>query len=345
MQPKKQNTSKDKENFPSVDALYTGIKNADRMTLSRAITLVESKNKMHQKKAAALMDKILPLSGNSMRLALSGAPGVGKSTFIEEFGLYIVEQGLQVAILTIDPSSYRSRGSLLGDKTRMGKLARSGKVYIRPTPAGTELGGVARHTRESILLCEATGYDLVLVETVGVGQSEISAKFLVDIFILMVLPGAGDELQGLKRGIVELADILLVTKADGDNIKAAKEAKRAYRNALQMLGPKESGWKTPTLLSSALNAEGMDDLWETCVKFRDTHQGNQSWVENRKKQIVYGIDQYLSQTLRSWFISQPQLAERFRLLKSRMINRELSFSSFEFQIHQILSDNQNNHNE
>jgi LAO/AO transport system kinase len=233
----------------------------DRRALARAITLVESTRDDHRSDAAEVLDGVLGATGTAVRIGISGPPGVGKSTFIEAFGSSLTEAGHQVAVLAVDPSSARSGGSILGDKTRMERLARDPKAFIRPSPAGTELGGVARRTREALLLCEAAGFDVVIVETVGVGQSELAVADLVDVFVLLASPSGGDDLQGIKRGIMELADLVVVTKADGDLASAANHAAADLRRAIHLLRPKYEGTSTDTLLVSSTTGRGVAEVW------------------------------------------------------------------------------------
>ncbi len=241
--------------------LASAIRAGDRRSLARAITLVESTRPDHREEAVALLDELLPTTGGSVRVGISGAPGAGKSTFIEALGLHLLERGHRLAVLAVDPSSQRSGGSILGDKTRMERLSRQSEVFIRPSPSGGTLGGVARRTREALLLCEAAGHDVVLVETVGVGQSEVAVAGMVDVFVLLLSPGAGDDLQGVKRGIVELADIVVVNKADGDLAAAAERTAADYANALHFLRSRTEGWEVRVERASALLGEGIDRVW------------------------------------------------------------------------------------
>jgi LAO/AO transport system kinase len=245
-----------------VDDVAEGVLAGDRRALARAITLVESTRNDHRRDATTVIDRVLPATGTSIRIGISGPPGVGKSTFIEAFGTTLTEAGHQVAVLAVDPSSARSGGSILGDKTRMERLARDPRAFIRPSPAGTELGGVARRTREALLLCEAAGFDVVIVETVGVGQSELAVADLVDVFVLLASPTGGDDLQGIKRGIMELADLVVVTKADGDLANAANHAAADLRRAIHLLRPKYDGIATETLLVSSTQGTGVADVWQ-----------------------------------------------------------------------------------
>ena len=242
----------------------------DRRALARAITTVESTRPDHREAASELLTELLPRTGGAIRIGISGAPGSGKSTFIETFGLRLVEQGHRVAVLAVDPSSTRTGGSILGDKTRMGELTRSDAAFVRPSPAAGTLGGVARRTREAMLLCEAAGFDVVMVETVGVGQSEVAVAGMVDLFLLVIAPGAGDELQGIKRGIIELADVVVVNKNDGELAPAAKTTATDYGSALRLVRSKTVGWMPRVVLVSALEGTGIDELWSTVEEFRST---------------------------------------------------------------------------
>jgi LAO/AO transport system kinase len=245
----------------TVSDLASAVRAGDRRSLARAITLVESTRPDHRDEAVALLDELLPATGGSIRVGVSGAPGAGKSTFIEALGLHLVDHGHRLAVLAVDPSSRRSGGSILGDKTRMEMLSRRTEAFIRPSPSGGTLGGVARRTREALLLCEAAGHDVVLVETVGVGQSEVAVAGMVDVFVLLLAPGAGDDLQGVKRGIVELADVVVVNKADGDLAAAAERTAADYANALHFLRSRTEGWEVRVERASALLGEGIDRVW------------------------------------------------------------------------------------
>ncbi len=247
------------------EALAAAVRSGDRRALSRAITLIESTRLDHRAEASALIEDVLPSTGASMRIGVSGAPGAGKSTLIEAIGLLAVGAGHRVAVLAVDPSSARTGGSILGDKTRMADLGRHPAAYIRPSPTSGTLGGVGRHTREAVLLCEAAGFDVVLVETVGVGQSEVAVADLVDLFLLVASPAGGDELQGIKRGIMELADLIVVNKADGDLADAARRACGDLRNAVHLLRPKRPGWEVEVRTCSALTGDGIDELWASLM--------------------------------------------------------------------------------
>jgi len=250
-----------------IQDIADGVRAGNVRALAKAITLIESRNLDHSLAATTLLDELLPATGKSIRIGISGVPGAGKSTFIEAFGMHLLSRGHKVAVLAVDPSSQLSGGSILGDKTRMEELARESGAFIRPSPAGETLGGVARKTRETMLACEAAGYDVIVVETVGVGQSEITVASMVDFFLLLQIPNAGDELQGIKRGVMEIADAIVVNKAEGDNRSRAELARQQYANALHMLKPKSLNWQVPALLCSALHNEGVDDVWTMIENF------------------------------------------------------------------------------
>lgn len=273
------------------------IQSGDRIALGKGITLIESQNEKDRKEASELLSGLLKNTGNSIRIGITGVPGVGKSTFIESFGEMITAQGKKLAVLAIDPSSPQSKGSILGDKTRMSKLATNPNAFIRPTASGGGLGGVANKTMETILLCEAAGYDVIIIETVGVGQSEIAVKQMTDVFLLLMLAGAGDELQGIKRGIMEMADILVINKADGDNIARANLAKKAFENALHLFAPRDSGWQPNVLTCSSLSGQNVDDVWQKISEFY-LHQKSEGLLDNnREEQTKYWLEQTLSTEL------------------------------------------------
>jgi LAO/AO transport system kinase len=254
---------------PRATALANDVRAGGRRALAKAITLVESTRTDHREEAQQLLNVLLPHTGSAARIGITGVPGVGKSTFIEAFGLHLIGLGKRVAVLAVDPSSARSGGSILGDKTRMARLSVAPEAFIRPSPSGGSLGGVARRTREAMLVCEAAGYDVVIVETVGVGQSEVTVASMVDFFLVLMLPGAGDELQGIKKGIIEIADALAVNKCDGDNVPKATRAAAEYRAALRLFRHTSANWDPPVLTVSALEAHGMDTVWATVVEHRE----------------------------------------------------------------------------
>lgn len=267
-----------------IETLANDVLAGNRRALARAITLIESTRKDHRSSAIALLEQLMPHSGKSMRLGISGVPGVGKSTFIEALGNHVIDEGHQVAVLTVDPSSAISGGSILGDKTRMETLSRRKQAYIRPSPAGKTLGGVTRRSRETLILCEAAGFDVIIVETVGVGQSETRVAEMTDMFILLLLPGAGDELQGIKRGIMELADLIIINKADDDLMALARRAESEYRNALQLLHPRSADWKVAVQSCSARDNKGIAEAWETVLQHRKMLEASGQLTERRAVQ-------------------------------------------------------------
>ena len=270
----------------------SGVRAGDATVLARAITLVESTAPQHEAVAADLLKALLPHRDHSARIGITGIPGVGKSTFIEAFGLYLCEQGHRVAVLAVDPTSVVSGGSILGDKTRMEKLSRHPSAYIRPSPSGGALGGVTRKTRETITLCEAAGYDVILIETVGVGQSEIAVRSMTDFFLLLALTGAGDELQGIKKGIVEMADAIAVTKADGDNLVAAERLQLELSQVLHLLAPATAGWKPEVLTCSAMKGTGIPEVWAVVEKFRREMTASGEWDARRLGQVQEGLVEF-----------------------------------------------------
>lgn len=303
----------------SVEEYAAGVRAGDRAVLARAITLVESTRDDDQRLARELVAALLPCAGGSHRVGITGSPGVGKSTLIERLGLHLVrERGRRVAVLAVDPSSVRSGGSILGDKTRMQELARERGAFIRPSPSLGELGGVARHTRETLLLCEAAGFDVVLVETVGVGQSEVMAARLVDCFLVLMLAGSGDELQGIKRGILELADIVAITKADGDNADAAARARAEFAHALHFVRPRHAGWPTPVLACSALTGDGIAALWDTVERHRLALQSGPQWAAQRAEQRVYWLWRAIDDELHRRFDADPEVRRRRPTLEAEV---------------------------
>src|SRR5436305_4535606 len=254
--------------IPDISDLARGIGAGERAVIARAITLIESRRNDHQKAALRLVQELLPSTGNAIRLGNTGAAGVGKSSTIDALGTFLTGKGHKVAVLAVDPSSTRSGGSILADKTRMPRLSSDGNAFVRPSPSSGTLGGVAAKTREAMLICEAAGYDVVLVETIGTGQSETMVADMTDFFLVLMLPGAGDELQGLKKGVIEIADMLAINKADGDNINRAKAAAAEYRAALQILNPRSPNWSTPVVTYSALTVTGIAELWDTVLEHR-----------------------------------------------------------------------------
>jgi LAO/AO transport system kinase len=289
------------------ESLVEGIRSGDRRSLARAITFAESTRAEHRVLADAVLEAVLPATGNAVRIGISGPPGVGKSTFIEAFGNHIIDQGHQLAVLAVDPSSRRTGGSILGDKTRMGELVNRSEAFIRPSPGGSQLGGVARRTREAMLLCEAAGFDVVIVETIGVGQSEVAVSDMVDLFALLVSPGGGDELQGIKRGIMELADLVIVNKADGDLAPAAARTRGDYASAVHLLRPKWNAWATEVLACSALNGIGVAEVWQAVTSFRASVTANGELVEARSAQATAWLWSEIGDTLLERFCADPHV--------------------------------------
>lgn len=318
--------------LPSVEQFVKGIRASDRVLLGQAITLVESAREEHQILAREIIAQLLPAIAvaakpptlGALRIAVTGAPGVGKSTFIEALGMYLVEQGKRPAVLAIDPSSAVSGGSILGDKTRMERLSASEQAFIRPSPSGDSLGGVARKTREAIVLVEAAGFDTVIVETVGVGQSEIAAQRMTDLFILLLLPGAGDELQGIKRGIVEMADLLVVNKSDGDRIQLANQARGHYMNAAHLFPIKPSGWQPRVLACSALENFGIDAIWTAVLEFQKHTLANGFFQENRHQQARYWLEDSLEAGLRSRFYKHPGVQAKLAEVEAEVLAGRMS---------------------
>ncbi len=292
--------------------LARGIRSGDRATLARAITLIESKRADHRTTAHHLVQELLPLTGKAVRLGITGAPGVGKSTTIDVLGTYLTGKGHQVAVLAVDPSSTRTGGSILGDKTRMAQLASDPGAFIRPSPSSGTLGGVAAKTRETMLLCEAAGYDVVMVETVGIGQSETAVADMTDFFLVLMLPGAGDELQGLKKGIVELADMIAVNKADGDNVDRAKIAAAEYRAALNILTPHSATWSPPVVTYSALSGNGVAELWTEVLAHKQKMTASGELTVRRREQQVKWMWTMLEERLTARLRSDASVRTKLR---------------------------------
>ncbi|MFZ9669554.1 MAG: methylmalonyl Co-A mutase-associated GTPase MeaB [Solirubrobacterales bacterium] len=302
--------------------LEQGVLSGDRGALSRAITLAESTRPEDVTQAQALISDLLPKTGGSARVGLTGVPGAGKSTAIEALGLWLLERGKKVAVLTIDPSSARTGGSILGDKTRMQKLSASEDAFIRPSPSGGVLGGVARRTREAILLCEAAGYDVVLVESVGVGQSESEMADLVDTLCLLLVPGTGDELQGIKRGLMEVADVVVVNKADGDRVNAANRARGDFRQALHMLPPSTPGWETPVLTASALEGTGLAEIWDAVEGHREVLEGSGLLQERRARQGEVWLDSMIEDAAIEDFLAREGVTEAVQEARAAVASGE-----------------------
>jgi len=296
----------------------------NRTSLARAITLMESTRADHQQEAHTLLASLLPKTGNSIRIGITGVPGVGKSTFIEAFGLHVIEQGHKVAVLAIDPSSTKTGGSILGDKTRMSKLSQHEDAFIRPSPTGGSLGGVARRTREAMLLCEAAGYDVIIVETVGVGQSEIEVADMVDMFLLLLLPGSGDELQGIKKGIVELADLIVVNKADGDLAASAKRVRADYSAALRMLHPSNHSWQPKAITCSALLGDGIPEIWHSVGEFARIMDDNGDLQRHRSKQAISWMWKEIREMLMNQFKQHPKVSARIGEMEEAVQKGEIT---------------------
>jgi LAO/AO transport system kinase len=294
----------------SVEELAEGILAGNRTLLSRAITLVESNASRHQEMSQQLLDRLMPATGKALRVGITGVPGAGKSTLIDTLGAMLCDEGHKVAVLAVDPSSSVTKGSILGDKTRMEKLMARSTAFVRPSPTGGCLGGVARKTRETMLLCEAFGFDILLLETVGVGQSEVTVRSLVDFFLLVLISGAGDELQGIKKGVIELADAILINKADGDNQRPARMAKAEYNRVLSFLHPCTEGWKTKAYMGSAHTREGIPELWQVIERFREQTRSSGVFQKRRREQNLDWMHDLLNESLRRRFLGDPNIQER-----------------------------------
>src|SRR5450756_2683691 len=304
--------------------LARGIKAGDRATLARAITLIESKRADHRKSAHHLVQELLPLTGQAVRLGITGAPGAGKSTTIDVLGTTLTGQGHKVAVLAVDPSSSRTGGSILGDKTRMARLASDPNAFVRPSPASGTLGGVAAKTREAMLLCEAAGFDVVLVETVGIGQSETAVCDMTDFFLALMLPGAGDELQGIKKGLVELADMIAVNKADGDNINRANLAAAEYRGALHILSPRSEHWHPPVETYSALTGTGIDTLWQKILEHRTAMNASGEFAARRRQQQVKWMWSMLEQRMMARLRTDPAIRAKVKKIEAEVADGRIT---------------------
>ncbi|WP_071395694.1 methylmalonyl Co-A mutase-associated GTPase MeaB [Bacillus tuaregi] len=301
------------------EQLAEGILKGDRSMLARSITLIESNAEHHFQKAQTLLQQLLPNTGKAVRIGITGVPGAGKSTFIEAFGMFLCNLGLKVAVLAVDPSSSRSGGSILGDKTRMEQLARHPRAFIRPSPSGGKLGGVHRKTRETMLLCEAYGFDVILIETVGVGQSEVIVRDMVDFFMLVVLTGAGDELQGMKKGIMELADAIVVNKADGENKANAQKTKREYNQILHFLQPATKGWDTKAYTCSALMEDGIKEIWDVIKDFEATTKQSGVFADRRRSQTKEWMKSMIIDQLQNSFFHNTVIKELLPKVENQVI--------------------------
>ena len=303
----------------SVEEYVEGVKKGDRMILAKAITLIESNAPKDFDKAQRVLQALLPRTGHSLRIGITGVPGAGKSTFIEAFGQLLCQQGYKVAVLAVDPTSSITGGSILGDKTRMQKLSREPNCFIRPSPSGGTLGGVARKSRETMMLCEAAGCDVILVETVGVGQSETTVRSMVDFFMLVVLTGAGDDLQGIKKGIMELADAIVVNKADGDNLERAKVTQGEYERMVEFIRPATEGWKTHAYRCSALQKTGLLELWAVMREFEKVTKKSGAFENRRQRQIIAWVKTMIDEHLHNLFYEDPVIKGRLPEVRAAVL--------------------------
>jgi len=310
-----------------IDYYVQGVIGGNRLVMAKTITLIESILPEHQETAQAVMDALLPHTGKAVRLGITGVPGAGKSTFIESFGTMLTEKGHRVAVLAVDPSSPRTGGSILADKTRMEKLSTNERAFIRPSPSGGTLGGVARKTRETMMICEAAGYDVILVETVGVGQSEVAVASMVDFFLVLMIAGAGDEIQGIKKGVLELADAIAVNKADGDNVERAKLARAQYETAMHLLSPPSPDWSTPVLLCSSLTGAGLEEIWETVLKHRKIMHDKGELERKRSEQSRLWMWALVKEGLEAWFAKNAQVVNLLPLIEKEVVNGKITATS------------------
>ncbi len=320
----RQKASLFKKPKPTVQEYFEGIRSGNRTLLSRAITLIESTLPQDQEQAAQLIGQCLPFSGNALRIGITGTPGAGKSTFIESFGQMLIQKGHRIAVLAIDPSSRRSGGSILGDKTRMEKLSTNENAFIRPSASAGTLGGVARKTREAMILCEAAGFDIIFVETVGVGQSETAVARMVDFFLLLMIAGGGDELQGIKRGIMEMADLIVINKADGENKNRAETTRREFENALHLFPPLPNGWQPTVMTASALYGENLKKIWKQIEKFVHLTRQNGTFETNRRIQDEQLFEETLRQGILDRFFRHPEIKKQIAEYKTLMARRKIS---------------------
>jgi LAO/AO transport system kinase len=322
--------------LPPIAALTKDLRAGGRAALARAITLVESRRADHQASARDLVQALLPETGNAIRVGITGSPGVGKSTTIDVLGMYLIEQGHKVAVLAVDPSSARTGGSILGDKTRMARLSASDQAYIRPSPSSGTLGGVAAKTREAMLLCEAAGFDVILVETVGIGQSETAVCDMTDFFLALMLPGAGDELQGIKKGLVELADMIAINKADGDNLKRAQHAAADYRSALHILTPRSQHWHPPVETYSALTGDGIAKLWQKILDHRTAMRASGDFAARRREQQVKWMWSMLEQRMLARLRADASTRAKVKKIESDVADGRLTPAVAAEQIMELL---------
>jgi len=310
-----------------IDYYVQGVTSQNRLVMAKAITLIESTLPDHQETARAVMDALLPHTGKAVRLGITGVPGAGKSTFIESFGMMLTEKGLRVAVLAVDPSSPRTGGSILADKTRMEKLSVEERAFIRPSPSSGTLGGVARKTRETMMICEAAGYDIIMVETVGVGQSEVAVASMVDFFLVLMIAGAGDELQGIKKGVLELADAITVNKADGDNMDRARMARQQYSTAMHLLSPPSPDWSTPVMMCSSLTGTGLAEIWETVLKHRKIMEEKGELERKRHEQSRLWMWALVKEGMEEWFYKNAQVVNLLPLIEKEVVNGKITATS------------------
>lgn len=315
-----------------------GVLDKDMRVLSKTITLIESSRSDHKVLSRQVIDSLIPHAGKAVRLGITGVPGAGKSTFIESLGMYLIEQGLKVAVLAVDPSSSRSHGSIMADKTRMERLSIEPDAFIRPSPSGGTLGGVASKTRETMIACEAAGFDVLIVETVGVGQSETTVASMVDFFLVLMISGAGDEIQGIKKGVLELADGVAVNKADGDNIEKAKQTRKEYESALHLRMPETRTWSAPVLICSALKMTGIDKIWETVLDHRKKITDSGELEEKRKKQSVAWMKELFEDGVKEWFYNKHDAKKRLKKLRREVENGSISPTSAAGELLKVLED-------
>lgn len=341
--PKSMSTSSDtifKRKKLTVDDYVSGILQRNRTILAQTITLVESHLPIHMDMAQEVLQKLLPYTGNSIRIGITGVPGAGKSTFIEELGLLVCEKDHRIAVLAIDPSSTLNRGSILGDKTRMELLSRNKQAFIRPSASRGELGGVARNTRESILVCEAFGFDVVVVETVGVGQSEVTVRSMVDFFLLLQLTGAGDELQGVKKGVIELVDAILINKADGQNFEKAIIEKEVFNQLLHYLQAATPSWSTKAFTCSALKNEGIEEIWSVIEQFRTQTSGSGEFQKRRQNQKIEWLNRTIQEQIQASFFQHNKVTEFMPKIKEAVVDGEMSVTAAAHFLLQIFKETQ-----
>jgi LAO/AO transport system kinase len=319
-----------------IETSVKGLLGGNRRILAKTITLIESSFSKHQSAAQAIVERLLPHTGNAIRLGITGVPGVGKSSFIESLGILLVEKGHRVAVLAVDPSSSRSGGSILADKTRMECLCKDNRAFVRPSPSGGTLGGVARKTRETMLVCEAAGFDVIIVETVGIGQAEITVSSMVDFFLVLMLAGAGDQLQGIKKGFLERADALAINKADGDNIERARIAQKDYETALHLLSPTSPNWSPPVLMCSAREGTGIDDLWAIVLKHRDIMAASGELAQNRRLQSLTWMWSLVEEGLKDRFNHHPEVQRQLPQLSQQVECGQLSPTAAACQLLSLL---------